>query len=110
MKKAAGKSPHQSGVGTDSATVGADAPRSETPSALEVVGWGLATGWLLLPMIQYIGTVQRTQMQLEGVASLPELASLDLLPFYLLLLALTTLFVVVRLRIKRVKTFDKPPD
>lgn len=101
MKKAAGKRPGQSGAGSDAASVGADAPRSEKPSVREVVGWGLAAGWLLLPMIQYIGTVQRTQLQLEGVASLPELASLDLLPFYVLLLALTALFFVVRLRIKR---------
>lgn len=101
MKKAAGKRPGQSGAGTDAATVGVVTPRSDKLTARETVGWGLATGWILLPMIQYVGTVQRTQLQLEGVASLPELASLDLLPFYVLLLALTALFFVVRLRIKR---------
>ncbi len=101
MKKAAGKRPGRSGVGTDAVTVGADTPRSGKPTAREVVGWGLATGWILLPMIQYVGTVQRTQLQLEGVAFLPELASLDLLPFYVLLLALTALFFVLRLRLKR---------
>jgi cation transporter-like permease len=98
---ASGTRPAPGGDGAGAATVGADAPRGEKPTAREIAGWGLAIGWLLVPMIQYIGTVQRTQLQLEGVASLPELASLDLLPFYVLLLALTVLFVVARLRIQR---------
>ncbi len=55
--------------------------------AITVFELALGAGWLLLPAIQYYGTFQRTELQIEGSASMPALATLDLTPLYFVLLA-----------------------
>lgn len=61
---------------------------------------GLAAGWLLLPALQYVGTVQRTKLQLGALSErgspMEVLALLDLTPYYVLLLAATLLYGAVR--------------
>lgn len=56
----------------------------------------LACGWLLVPAAQYFGAFQRTSLQLEGAASSPELAKLDLTSIYMLLVALTLFLALFR--------------
>ena len=56
----------------------------------------LACGWLLVPAAQYFGTFQRTGLQVEGSAASPDLATLDLTPLYVLLVAATIILVALR--------------
>ncbi|HSV75243.1 MAG TPA: hypothetical protein VLH79_15920 [Chthonomonadales bacterium] len=46
----------------------------------------LAAGWLAVPALQYLGTLQRTNLLLHGDTALPALAEIDLSPLYVLLL------------------------
>jgi len=68
--------------------------------APSIITYGLALGWLILPALQYVGTVQRTKIQLgasfERGSWMGTLAMLDLTPLYLLLLAATLLFGAAR--------------
>jgi hypothetical protein len=56
----------------------------------------LAAGWVLIPAVQYIGSVQRTYARLYDPSLLGPLALMDLTPQYLVLLALTATLVVSR--------------
>src|SRR5438067_11651560 len=83
---------------------------SGRPSAFAVV---LAVGWLLIPATQYLGTVQRTEYQLEGSAPFESLDALaerlvgvplekwDLIPLYLALLAATFVFAALQVLARR---------
>jgi hypothetical protein len=69
---------------------------SSTPPGLSALELGLGVAWILLPSIQYYATTQRTGLQLEGNAALPGLASTDMTPFYVLLMAATLILAVSR--------------
>jgi hypothetical protein len=49
----------------------------------------IAAGWLLVPAVQYVATMQRTDVQITGAATLPALVAWDLTPAYLVLLVAT---------------------
>ena len=68
---------------------------------LDKFGLALAIGWILTPAIQYFGTVQRTELMLQGDAAYPSMARLDLVTVYYLLLAFTVLLVIIRFRLNR---------
>jgi hypothetical protein len=73
------------------------------PVALAAFSYILAAAWVLLPAVQYFATYQRAGVQLElsglqepGRVLAPLLGTLDLTPYYLLLIVLTTLFIAAR--------------
>ncbi|MGC8667608.1 MAG: hypothetical protein ACP5VE_05790 [Chthonomonadales bacterium] len=61
--------------------------------AADALRMGLASLWLVLPAIQYAGTLVRAG--LLGQPSLSRLADLDLTPWYSALLAATLLFALL---------------
>jgi hypothetical protein len=63
-----------------------DSAGTTTIQALEA---GLAALWLMLPAVQYLGAVRRTQASVQREIALDTLARLDLMPWYILLLGLT---------------------
>ena len=56
----------------------------------------LASGWLIVPAMQYYGTFQRTSVQFEGSAAPLAIARLDLTPVYILLIAATAVLCGLR--------------
>ncbi len=68
---------------------------------LDKFGLVLAIGWILTPAIQYFGTVQRTELMLQGDAAYPSMARLDLVTVYYLLLVFTVLLVIIRYGLNR---------
>jgi hypothetical protein len=75
--------------------------KTEGRTWLDKIGLALAIGWILTPAIQYFGTVQRTELMLQGDAAYPSLARLDLITVYYLLLAFTVLLVMIRFTMNR---------
>ncbi|HXG23096.1 MAG TPA: hypothetical protein VNJ09_00970 [Chthonomonadales bacterium] len=55
----------------------------------------LSVGWLCLPAIQYLGSYQRVEVQTSGSVAFSALATLDLTPYYVVLLVVTLLFGVL---------------
>jgi hypothetical protein len=60
-------------------------------AASERLDVALAAAWLLVPALQYAGTLQRTALVTRGVAPAEALAGLDLTAVYALLLVVTIL-------------------
>jgi len=81
---------------SEPADAGAPSLQQDKNGTLNPIACVLAAGWILLPTIQYYATYQRTGLQLEGKADMPDLATLDLTPYYLILLAITVLFALIR--------------
>lgn len=55
------------------------------------LGVALAGAWLLVPALQYFGTLQRTSLVTTGSAPVASLTGLDLTPLYSVLLVVTIL-------------------
>ncbi|MCX6359160.1 MAG: hypothetical protein NT029_05110 [Armatimonadetes bacterium] len=68
--------------------------RSEPGGAMgepDRLGVALAGAWLLVPALQYFGTLQRTSLVTTGSAPVASLSGLDLTPIYALVLVVTIL-------------------
>ena len=55
----------------------------------------VAISWFVIPAIQYIATVQRTDLQITGSALFPSIATLDLTPGYLILVIVSLIAAVM---------------
>lgn len=56
----------------------------------------LSLGWILMSAVQYIGTLQRTQLAVGEEPSIPVLVQLDLTPVYVVLLVGTIVVATLR--------------
>ena len=67
-----------------------------------ISGWresaqlGLAVLWLIVPAIQYLGAYMRTQWMTGSAEGVSALGTVDLSPWYVLLLAVSLAFLAVR--------------
>ena len=69
-------------------------PSSPLTAFANTVTTLVAVGWLVIPALQYFGSVQRTQLLITGSAQFPSLAGLDLTIWYTLLLGMTALIAL----------------
>lgn len=67
----------------------------------------LSVGWLCLPAVQYVGSYQRVEVQTSGSVAFPALATLDLTPYYVVLLVVTLLFGALRVLADRRSVVSK---
>lgn len=72
-------------------------PSDSTAAPAPVLGIGLAALWLLLPAIQYLSALERTAATVQRRAAADVLASLDLTPWYMVLLAASAVYACFRL-------------
>ncbi len=61
-----------------------------------IVMGALAVLWLLLPAVQYLGALERTELVLGRADTPGALSGADLSPWYVLLLGVTLLYAAVR--------------
>ena len=69
---------------------------SENRGGLSLVETLLAALWIVLPAVQYVGTVQRTKAVLARETPSGAMARLDLLPWYIVLLGLTLVYITFK--------------
>ena len=76
-----------------------DTPNEESASRgrLSPIEILLAALWILLPAVQYVGADQRTNAVLARETPSGALARLDLLPWYIVLLGLTLVYITFKI-------------
>ena len=74
--------------------------RFDTQNIIEgtsLAGYLLAAGWLVLPAIQYLGAVERTTAAVDRTTAIGVLATLDLTPWYIVLVGATAAYACLRI-------------
>ena len=68
---------------------------------LHPAAFTLASLWILLPAVQYIGSIRRTEVAVARETPHDSLSRLDLTPWYIILVGLTLVYALLRIMNRR---------
>ena len=76
-----------------------DTSSEETAASVRLspIATGLCALWVVMPAVQYVGAVRRTDAVVARQTPEDALSQLDLTPWYIILLGLTLVYVTLRL-------------